>query len=70
MPLRGLLERSWGHPGGIWGLLGGLLGASWELLGSLQGLLWAPWGLLGDSGDHLGGKGSKCQFVSPLLGHS
>ena len=53
-------------------LFGGFLEASWGLLGSLLeaswGLLGAPRGPPGGSWGNLGGKGSKCQFVFPLLG--
>ena len=63
VPLRVLLEASWGLLGASWGPLGGLLGASWGPLGGLLGGLvgegelepsWrAPGGLLGPSGGPL-----------------
>ena len=39
MPLRGLLEGSWGLLGGLLGASWGLLGPSWEPLGGLLGTL-------------------------------
>ena len=59
--LGGICEASWGLLGDSWGLLGGVLEACWGLLGAPRGPLGGCWG-------HLGEKGSKCQFVLPLLG--
>ena len=70
MPLRGLLEGPWGHLGRLFEAsgehLGGFLGAFWSLLGPLGCASGASGGLLGPPW----GKGSKYQFVLPLLGLS
>ena len=60
-PLGELLGASGRLFGASWGLPGGVLEASWGLLGAPRGPLGGCWG-------HLGEKGSKCQFVLPLLG--
>ena len=72
MNLRVSWDASHGPLGGLLGASGRLLGASWGLLGGVleasRGLFGAPRGPPGGSWGHLGGKGSKCQFVFPLLG--